>query len=137
VSKPRVKQVQRIRTGQVVSQSQPIEPLAVRVPAAAAMIDVSENMFWGLIRDGEVRVSRHGNVTLVHTDSLREYLQRHTDRRPDIRGPREHREKAAAARIAASSATSSAPVSANDADTGDANEADRQVAAHIDQRTRL
>ena len=96
---PKPKQVRRLRTGQTFSQSQLIEPLALRVPAAAAMIDVSENTLWTLIRTGEVRVSRHGNLTLVWTDSIRDYLQRHADRPPDIRGPRKYRDERAAAAL--------------------------------------
>jgi len=65
--------------------------LTVRVPGAAQMLDVSVNCVWDLIRKREVRVSRFGNVTLIHVDSIREYLQKHADRPPDIRGPRRKR----------------------------------------------
>jgi len=58
------------------------------------MLDVSENTLWNLIRAGEVRVSRHGNLTLAHIDSLREFLAAHTGREADTRGPR-RKERAA------------------------------------------
>ena len=53
-----------------------IEPLTVRPRAAAAAIGVGHNKLWELIRDGQLKVSRIGRVTLVHVDSIRELITR-------------------------------------------------------------
>ena len=114
--KPQKPPAQRVRKSGHPPSSSPVERLTVRVPGAAQMLDISENCVWDLIRTHEVRVSRHGNVTLVWVDSLREYLQRHADRMPDIRGPR-RKERAAA--IASDIADPSKRKAAQPADQGE------------------
>jgi hypothetical protein len=37
--------------------------------AVAAILDVGHSKLWELIRDGEIKVSRIGRVTLVHMES--------------------------------------------------------------------
>ena len=53
-----------------------IEPLTVRPRAAATAIGVGHSKLWELIRDGQLKVSRIGRVTLVH--SIRELIARTT-----------------------------------------------------------
>jgi hypothetical protein len=55
-----------------------IEPLTVRPRAAAAAVGVGHSKLWELIRDGQLKVSRIGRVTLVHVDSIRELIARTT-----------------------------------------------------------
>jgi hypothetical protein len=55
-----------------------VEPLTVRPRTAATVIGVGHSKLWELIRDGELKVSRIGRVTLVHVDSIRELIARTT-----------------------------------------------------------
>jgi hypothetical protein len=55
-----------------------VEPLTVRPRAAAIVIGVGHSKLWELIRDGELKVSRIGRVTLVHVDSIRALIARTT-----------------------------------------------------------
>ena len=50
------------------------EPLAVRVPAAAHLLSMSERSVWYLIAKGKLAVVRVGAITLITTASIRALL---------------------------------------------------------------
>jgi hypothetical protein len=52
----------------------PLEPLAVRPAQAARLLSVSERTIWTHIAKGQLKVSRIGNITLVHVASIRALL---------------------------------------------------------------
>jgi hypothetical protein len=52
----------------------PIEPLVVRPAQAARLLAMSERTIWTHIAQGRLKVSRVGNITLVHMISIRALL---------------------------------------------------------------
>jgi len=52
----------------------PLEPLVVRPAQAARLLSMSERTLWTLIGKGRLKVSRVGNITLVHMVSIRALL---------------------------------------------------------------
>lgn len=52
----------------------PIEPLVVRPAQAARLLAMSERTVWTYIAQGRLKVSRVGNITLVHMVSIRALL---------------------------------------------------------------
>ena len=52
----------------------PIEPLVVRPKQAAILLAMSERTLWTYISEGRLTVSRVGNMTLVHMNSIRALL---------------------------------------------------------------
>lgn len=52
-----------------------VQPISVRVPKAAELLDCSVAHIWDLIRDGQLRTSKSGRMRLVEYASLIEHFE--------------------------------------------------------------
>ena len=58
-----------------------MEPLTISVKATVAALGLQRTTVFKLIREGQLRVTRVGRRTLVHTQSIRDLLNRDGDLR--------------------------------------------------------
>jgi excisionase family DNA binding protein len=55
----------------------PIEPLAVRIPAAVELTGISRSRLYELIKSGDLETVKIGRTTLIPFISLRALIDRH------------------------------------------------------------
>ena len=61
------------------------EALVVRPPVAQRMLNISEAMFWKLVKAGEIPVVRRGpRLTLIPVEGLHAFLRRHAVTAPSL-----------------------------------------------------
>ena len=65
-------EVSAVRTGAGARETPPVEPIAVTVAQAAALIGVKRTKAYDMIRRGELPVVRVGTITRVPLAALRE-----------------------------------------------------------------
>lgn len=71
---PHAKRLAKPKLAPVADRPPLPEPLAVRPAQAARLLSMSERTIWTYIRDGRLRVSRIGNITLISMVSIRALL---------------------------------------------------------------
>jgi excisionase family DNA binding protein len=54
------------------------EAISVRLPQAVAMTGLSRTRLYQMIKEGELRIAKDGNSTLILVESLREAIARRT-----------------------------------------------------------
>jgi excisionase family DNA binding protein len=52
----------------------PIEPIAVNLQRAAALLDISDRTLWSLAKDGKIPHKRVGNRLLFSVEELRKFI---------------------------------------------------------------
>mgnify|MGYP003576825934 CR=1 FL=1 len=68
----------RNSSSRVPSLTCQVDPISVRLPQAIAMTGLSRTRLYQLIKEGELRIAKDGNSTLILVESLRAAIARRT-----------------------------------------------------------